>query len=36
MAKLYREVVLKEQPVPELVQIGLGTQCSPPRVPEKL
>jgi 7,8-dihydro-6-hydroxymethylpterin dimethyltransferase len=24
MAKLYREVVLKEQPVPELVQIGLG------------
>jgi uncharacterized radical SAM superfamily Fe-S cluster-containing enzyme len=36
MAKLYREVVLKEQPVPELVQIGLGTQCSPPRVLEKL
>lgn len=25
MAKLYREFVLKEQPIPELVQIGLGS-----------
>jgi hypothetical protein len=27
---------LKEQPVPELVQIELGAKCSPQRVPEKL
>ena len=36
MAKLYREFALKEQPVPELVQIELGAKCSPPRVPENL
>jgi 7,8-dihydro-6-hydroxymethylpterin dimethyltransferase len=36
MAKLYREFVLKEQPVPELVQIELGAKCSPPPVPGKL
>ena len=36
MAKLYRKFVLKEQSVPELVQIELGANCSPPRVPEKL
>jgi uncharacterized radical SAM superfamily Fe-S cluster-containing enzyme len=36
MAKLYREFVLKEKAGPELVQIGLGTKCSPPRLPEKL
>jgi 7,8-dihydro-6-hydroxymethylpterin dimethyltransferase len=36
MAKLYRELVLKEQAVPELVQIQLGAECSPPRVPERL
>ncbi|MFZ1009545.1 MAG: radical SAM protein [Candidatus Sulfotelmatobacter sp.] len=35
MAKLYREVVLQEKAVPELVQIGLGAKCSP-QVPEKL
>jgi len=29
MAKLYREFVLKEQAVPELVQIGLGATISP-------
>jgi len=29
MAKLYREVVLKEQPAPELVQIGLGPAMPP-------
>jgi hypothetical protein len=26
---------LKEQPVPELVQIEVGAKCSPPRVPKK-
>jgi 7,8-dihydro-6-hydroxymethylpterin dimethyltransferase len=36
LAKLYREFALKEQPVPELVQIELGAKCSPQRVPEKL
>jgi uncharacterized radical SAM superfamily Fe-S cluster-containing enzyme len=36
LAKLYREFALKEQPVPELVQIELGAKCSPPRMPEKL
>jgi 7,8-dihydro-6-hydroxymethylpterin dimethyltransferase len=35
MGKLYREFVLKQQPVPELVQIELGAECSPVRVPEK-
>jgi 7,8-dihydro-6-hydroxymethylpterin dimethyltransferase len=35
MAKLYRELVLKEQPVSDLVQIELGAGCSPVRVPEK-
>ena len=29
MAKLYREFVLKEQAVPELVQIGLGATVPP-------
>ncbi len=33
MAKLYREFVLKEQAVPELVQIGLGATVPPPRLP---
>jgi hypothetical protein len=36
MARLYREFVLKEPPVPELVQIELGTPCNPPRLPENL
>jgi 7,8-dihydro-6-hydroxymethylpterin dimethyltransferase len=36
MAKLYREVVLKEQPVPELVQIGLAAQSGPPQMPDNL
>jgi uncharacterized radical SAM superfamily Fe-S cluster-containing enzyme len=36
MAKLYRKFVLKEQPVPDLVQIGLGAKSNPPRVQEKL
>ena len=36
LAKLYREFALKEQPVPELVQIELGAKSTPPRVPEKL
>jgi 7,8-dihydro-6-hydroxymethylpterin dimethyltransferase len=36
MARLYREVVLKEKAAPELVQIGLEAQCSLPRVPKKL
>jgi 7,8-dihydro-6-hydroxymethylpterin dimethyltransferase len=36
MAKLYREVVLKEKAVPELVQIGLGARSSAPQVPDKL
>jgi 7,8-dihydro-6-hydroxymethylpterin dimethyltransferase len=31
MAKLYREVVLKEQPGPELVQIQVGIVARPPR-----
>jgi uncharacterized radical SAM superfamily Fe-S cluster-containing enzyme len=35
MAKLYREFVLKEPPVSDLVQIELGAECSPVRVPEK-
>jgi hypothetical protein len=35
LAKLYREFALKEQPVPELIQIELGAKYSPPRVPEK-
>jgi len=35
MAKLYRELVLKEQPVSDLVQIELGVECSPVRVPEE-
>src|SRR5579871_4702048 len=34
-AKLYRELVLKEPPVSNLVQIELGAECSPVRVPEK-
>jgi hypothetical protein len=29
MAKLYREFVLKEQPLPNLVQIGLGAAVDP-------
>jgi 7,8-dihydro-6-hydroxymethylpterin dimethyltransferase len=36
MAKLYREFVLKEQVVPELVQIGFGATVPPPRLPGKL
>ncbi|HEY4661193.1 MAG TPA: radical SAM protein, partial [Terriglobales bacterium] len=36
LAKLYREFALKEQPVPELVQIELGAKSTPPRVPENL
>jgi hypothetical protein len=36
MAKLYRKFALKEQPVPELVQIELGAKSSPPPVPENL
>jgi len=36
MAALYRKVALKEQPVPDLVQIELGAKCSPPRAPERL
>jgi 7,8-dihydro-6-hydroxymethylpterin dimethyltransferase len=36
MARLYRKVALKEQPVPDLVQIELGAKSSPPRVPERL
>jgi 7,8-dihydro-6-hydroxymethylpterin dimethyltransferase len=30
MAKLYREFVLKKQPLPELVQIELGSTIRPP------
>jgi hypothetical protein len=29
MAKLYREFVLKERPLPNLVQIGLGAAVAP-------
>jgi len=36
MARLYRKAALKEQPVPDLVQIELGAKSSPPRVPERL
>jgi hypothetical protein len=35
MAKLYREFVLKEQAVPELVQIGLGAGVSPAETANK-
>src|SRR5256885_15979723 len=34
LGKLYREIALKEQPVPELVQIEIGAKCSTPRLPE--
>jgi hypothetical protein len=33
MAKLYREHILKEQPGPELVQIGLGAMPAPKPAP---
>jgi hypothetical protein len=36
MAKLYREFALKEQPVPELVQIELGSKSGTLRAPEEL
>jgi 7,8-dihydro-6-hydroxymethylpterin dimethyltransferase len=36
MAKLYREFVLKEQVVPELVQIGLGAAAPPAEAAGKL
>ena len=36
MAKLYREFVLKEQAVPELVQIGLGATVPPAETAGKL
>jgi 7,8-dihydro-6-hydroxymethylpterin dimethyltransferase len=36
MAKLYHEFALKKPAAPELVQIGIGAECIPARVPEKL
>ena len=35
MAKLYREFVLKERPLPDLVQIGAGTKIAPPEAEAK-